>query len=262
MGDPTPKNAENPQLKPIGLLGTVLFMGIPGLLMLVLMRFGVPWATEAGLSQLVAFWVALYTPCLLVGVMALVCYRKDGHPMNWPAFRRRMRLESLSGKVWAIVLGTTVLCLFLENVVFASLPAFLAQFEVFAPPDWLNAPLNPLKEFDPAEFLGLALAGQWWVPVAYIPCLLINILGEELFWRGYLLPRQELRFGKWAWLVNGIFWIVLFHLSMPWIWLAVIPSLVLVPLAAQRLQSTWAPIVIHGMGNLLFLPVLIWGVVG
>ncbi|HMB62929.1 MAG TPA: CPBP family intramembrane glutamic endopeptidase [Eudoraea sp.] len=36
--------------------------------------------------------------------------------------------------------------------------------------------------------------------------LLLGAIGEELFWRGYLLPRQEKQLGKKAWVFNGLFW--------------------------------------------------------
>ncbi|MFP4323970.1 MAG: type II CAAX prenyl endopeptidase Rce1 family protein [Anaerolineales bacterium] len=45
----------------------------------------------------------------------------------------------------------------------------------------------------------------------YAVSLFGNIIGEELWWRGYILPIQERAFGKWAWLINGLLWIVVFH---------------------------------------------------
>jgi membrane protease YdiL (CAAX protease family) len=45
-----------------------------------------------------------------------------------------------------------------------------------------------------------------------------NIGGEELWWRGYVLPRQELGFGRATWVVHGILWSA-FHLFMqPTLW--------------------------------------------
>ncbi len=248
-------------LRPLGLFGSILFTAIPGLVCFATIHFGVPAAMEAGVSQLVAFHLALYVPCALLGLTAIIAYKRDGHPMQWAAFRDRMRLGSMSGKLWAITLGATLLVLILEDLLSPG-QKLLASIPLFAPPEWLAAPFNPLKPFDipVTHFMDTELAGQFWIPVAYIPCLLANILGEELLWRGYMLPRQELAFGKWAWLVNGIGWMWLFHMFIPWILLTVIPSMILVPWMAQRHKSTVIPIIIHGTGNTLLLALLLAGV--
>ena len=60
-------------------------------------------------------------------------------------------------------------------------------------------------------FGGMNMSGRWDIFAMMAVCLIVlNIGGEELWWRGIILPRQELAFGKWAWLVNGLLW-DLFH---------------------------------------------------
>jgi hypothetical protein len=47
--------------------------------------------------------------------------------------------------------------------------------------------------------MGIPLQRAWWILVYYAVVMLVcNIGGEELWWRGYVLPRQELAFGKAA----------------------------------------------------------------
>ena len=47
-----------------------------------------------------------------------------------------------------------------------------------------------LSQFGSTSFMGIPLKGQWWIPFYYLMVLLAgNIAGEELWWRGYLLPR-------------------------------------------------------------------------
>jgi membrane protease YdiL (CAAX protease family) len=41
--------------------------------------------------------------------------------------------------------------------------------------------------------------------------LLLNILGEEFLWRGLMLTRQEVVFGKYTWLVHD--WLGIFHIA-------------------------------------------------
>lgn len=61
--------------------------------------------------------------------------------------------------------------------------------------------------------MGIAIAGHWWILTYYIFILLcFNIAGEELWWRGYILPRQEAASGKIASLMHGLLWAA-FHLK-------------------------------------------------
>jgi len=91
---------------------------------------------------------------------------------------------------------------------------------------------------------------------------LTNIGGEELQWRGYVLPRQELAFGRSAWVIHGICWSV-FHLFMqPTLWDTIRMAITGLALSfvAQRTKSTWPGIVGHSFGNLSFFLSLISGV--
>ena len=40
-------------------------------------------------------------------------------------------------------------------------------------------------------------------------------MGEEILWRGVILPRQEVSFGKYAWIIHGFGW-GLFHIAFGW----------------------------------------------
>jgi membrane protease YdiL (CAAX protease family) len=113
------------------------------------------------------------------------------------------------------------------------------------------------SHFGPRDFMGIPLQGAWWIPVYYAVVMLVfNIGGEELWWRGYVLPRQELVFGNITWLVHGIAWSV-FHLFIqPTLWDTVRMAITGIALSfvAQRTKSTWPGLVGHGCGNLpLFL---------
>ena len=108
--------------------------------------------------------------------------------------------------------------------------------------------------------MGVPLHGAWWVLFYYAAIILVlNIGGEELWWRGYVLPRQELTFGKATWVIHGISWSA-FHLFMqPTLWDTVRMSITGVALAfvAQHTKSTWPGIIGHSFGNLpLFLSLL------
>jgi len=99
------------------------------------------------------------------------------------------------------------------------------------------------------EFLRQPPGWHAWVFVAWIPLFITNIVGEELCWRGYVLPRQEAALGGAAWLLNGIMW-CLFHWSFGWsVMLMLLPIALLLPWIVQRRRNTWVGIVIHAVFN-------------
>ncbi len=97
---------------------------------------------------------------------------------------------------------------------------------------------------------------------AWVPFFFFNIAGEELFWRGYILPRQEQAIGRWAWLVNGSLWAV-FHLAFGWSMLLMLaPIFVVLPWLVQRRRNVWLGIILHGVYNGVPSLLLALGVLG
>jgi membrane protease YdiL (CAAX protease family) len=119
------------------------------------------------------------------------------------------------------------------------------------------------EHFGPHDFMGIPLHAAWWIPVYYAATMFVcNIGAEELWWRGYVLPRQELAFGRATWIVHGILWSA-FHLFMqPTLWDTLRMSITGLALSfvAQRTKSTWPGIIGHSFGNLAFFLSLVNGV--
>jgi uncharacterized protein len=90
---------------------------------------------------------------------------------------------------------------------------------------------------DLAVFLGSTtgqawMSGNWiWFAVLVVQFVLNTALGEELLFRGLLLPRMG-AFGRADWLVNGVLFAA-YHLHVPW----VIPQTVLVDTFAEALPA-------------------------
>ena len=117
-----------------------------------------------------------------------------------------------------------------------------------------------LAQFSDHAFMGIPLHGSWWVAAYYALVLLVgNIAGEELWWRGYLLPRQELVHGTMTWIVHGILWAA-FHLFFQtnlWDMVRMIPTCCALTFVAQHRKNTWPGIVGHTFGNSpLFLQIV------
>lgn len=79
--------------------------------------------------------------------------------------------------------------------------------------------------------------------------LVFNIFGEEFWFRGYMLPRQERARGEYAWVLNGLLFTVL-HMWQKWNLLLLLPGALGAAYVVQRRRNTWILIVAHGIPNL------------
>ena len=105
------------------------------------------------------------------------------------------------------------------------------------------------------------LHGNWaWFAILVVQFALNTVLGEELLFRGLLLPRMRGAFGRWDWAANGVLF-ALYHLHVPW----AIPQTLLVDTFAvsflsTRYRSALLGIVAHSAQSLYF-SVLVLGLV-
>jgi membrane protease YdiL (CAAX protease family) len=208
-----------------------------------------PFLLGHGVPFFVGYLVCFQSlPFVFVLWLALHLYRKEGNGLTWQAFTRRMGLD-LNRKTVLAGLGLFVLAL-VTYVALQPVSRFLAAQPGLAPPAWFGPDLHPLKSGSPGTFMGMAVGGAFWAPVLYLLGWFFNIAGEELLFRGYLLPRMELKFAGKAWLVNAACWWV-WHVFWRWQLIALAPVIFVLPWVAQRTRSTVPGIIGHGMVNLI-----------
>jgi CAAX protease family protein len=89
-------------------------------------------------------------------------------------------------------------------------------------------------------------AWGWWVVV--IVLLVFNtVLGEELLFRGLLLPRMQGVFGRGDWVANGVLFTV-YHLHVPWVMPnTLVEGIFLEAYPSRRFQSAWMGIIVHSV---------------
>ena len=78
-----------------------------------------------------------------------------------------------------------------------------------------------------------------------------TILGEELLFRGYVLPRMNGVFGRRDWVANGVLFAV-YHLHMPWAIPATLLVTFIVSYPTQLYRSAWVGIAVHSAQSVLF----------
>ncbi len=213
-------------IKPMRLWQSFLFFLVPGLFGVFTQYILLPYIMRLGISEENAYNTAHLTVFVGLFLATSLALRAEGRPLRWASIKERLRLKRMDTMTWKWMLSFLVLYLILGFLLNTLALVVYEKFD-FRPPD--------------AD-----------VPLTNIPYLLIvfiaNIFSEEFWWRGYILPRQELEHRKYAWIVNGLLW-SLFHL---WKWWAV-PFMLLkqwmLPFVTQRTKNTTPAILIHLLSN-------------
>lgn len=104
--------------------------------------------------------------------------------------------------------------------------------------------------------------GAWWLlGIAIVNSVFNYFLGEELLFRGVLLPKMRGVFGKWDWVANAVLFGLL-HLDSP----LRIPKIMISTLAytwpSRRFRSIWFAIILHGIESLIVIGAVLSVVTG
>ena len=237
---------------------------------------------QYSLAKILGIWAAAALPMAALAwiVAPLVAARLDG-----PVPMARVLLVCLTvGLIWQFVL--VVLLIYWEQ---GSL-----RWSILKDALWLHSPRSPrtgrvggrlwlvlvpatllfwAEEFIPSfppvaghdfgSFLGshagqAFMSGNWgWYALEAVLVVFNTVLGEELLFRGLLLPRMRGAFGRWDWVANG-FLFAFYHLHMPW----AIPSTLLDTFAlaypSRRYRSTLIGIIVHSSQSVFLLAVTLY----
>jgi uncharacterized protein len=84
-----------------------------------------------------------------------------------------------------------------------------------------------------------------------------TVLGEELLFRGLLLPRMRAAFGKYDWVANGVLFTA-YHLHEPWVMPATLAEgIFLEAYPSRRFQSAWMGIIVHSLQSVFVIGVVL-----
>jgi membrane protease YdiL (CAAX protease family) len=286
------------EMRPAPVLVALLFFASSSILFFFFLYLILPLLRKAGVSWFFSYNIALVLPMAILLLASFIGYRFEGLQLSWPSIRHRFRLQSMKTSVW---LWAIALSIFMYGGRFSMVIAFtfgvcacvieyrnskrdlfisvggMTFFLIISWGIWQTEPflgkiilhdrpdsfLEFQQHFGPKDFMGIPLSGQWWLIIYYTVVLLVfNIAGEELWWRGYILPRQELANGKIAWLIHGLLW-ASFHLflqSTLYDLVRMFPTCCALSYVAQRSRNTWPGIIGHTFGNSPLLLQIIRGV--
>ena len=289
----------SPPVRPAPLCEAAVIFASTSLVFFAFLYLLLPFLRLHNVSWFATYNLVLAAPMFMLVGCALLAYHLEGRRLRWPDVRERFRLGKMSLETW---LWTAALSIFMLGGRYASLAAFIlvllalglerpaaskrtvnmalgvATFLALTWGLWQTQPilgriplhtLPPslrefLAHFAPTGFMGISLHGQWWIAFYYLFVLVFgNIAGEELWWRGYLLPRQETASGSVAWLLHGLLWAAfhLFFQATAWDMVRMMPTCCALAFVAQFRKNTWPGVVAHSVANSGFLIQIVQGIV-
>lgn len=190
-------------------------------------------------------WTAMIVGMMWQFVFSLIILRRELGGLHWPTVKERIRLngprDPRTGaprrRLWWWVLPAIA-----ANVVGGTLAAGLDSAWVSWLPGLAEPAYTRIEALADPQF-----EGQWWILGLALASLLFNyVLGEELLFRGVLLPRMSGVFGRWDWVANTVLF-GLYHVHKIWFWPSMIMSSFGYSWAAGRYRSFWMGVVVHGV---------------
>jgi uncharacterized protein len=190
-------------------------------------------------------WILMVVGMMWQFVVSLAVLRHELGGLRWPALKKRIWLniprDPRSGKprkvlfLWA-----------LPAVAAVGIGAYLGSWLDTAWTDWL--PFLHEPSYTNAQSLAdPKFQGQWWILGLALTSMLFNyVLGEELLFRGVLLPRMAGVFGRWDWVANSVLF-GLYHVHKIWAWPSMITTTFGLSWAARRYRSFWMGVIVHGV---------------
>src|SRR5215218_5963222 len=200
----------------------------------------------------VAFIKALLL-CITAGliwqfVLTLILTRREQGTLRWSRVRDALWLLSprdprsgrVGGRVWLWVIPFVLL--------FAIWEFF--GFDITGP---ANRDLVLFLDTRGEEFF----SGAWsWYAVVVAQLIFNSVLGEDLLFRGLLLPRMRGVFGRGDFVANGVLF-GFYHLHQPWSIPAALADVILTAYPTRRWQSVWMSIIVHSAQSVFVIFVIL-----
>jgi membrane protease YdiL (CAAX protease family) len=205
---------------------------------LLALAFGGPTALPRALI------LALVAGLAWISALTLWLVWREQRTLRWPVLREALWLRApvsprtgrKGGRVWWVVLPLSLL--FGAEQLVPGLPTPVSR--------------------DLGVFLGshaghTMLDGSWgWFALIAVMALLNTVVGEELFFRGLLLPRMQGAFGRGDWAANGVLF-ALYHVHVPWMIPSVLMDTFVLAYPARRYRSSLVSIAVHSSQSVVIL---------
>jgi uncharacterized protein len=185
-------------------------------------------------------------------VLVAILVWREQRTFRWSTIREALWLRSprsprsgrVGGRVWLLLIPLIV-AFASEELISGGIPTPA------------NRDMGAFLDSDAGQSF---LSGNWgWFGLILVLLVFNTVLGEELLFRGLLLPRMNDAFGRGDWVANGVLFAA-YHLHMPWAIPTSLLDTFILAYPTKRYRSAWIGIVVHSAQSLV-LAVLIFTLV-
>lgn len=224
-----------PQLKPMKVVESFVIFITFGIALFIFTRWFIPIKAETLGCEPVVAWFIVGAFGIFIPMFILSAYMLHKEGYHYSQFQyiceERLRFKKMSKQDWCYTLIGLICVGILSGIIVQILESQHIKVEA------------TFMKFEPLT------PGRYWILLVWIPFFFCNIMGEEVFWRGVMMPRQELFFGRYTWFIHGFGWF-LFHIAfgLP-VLLTTIPILFIQPYITQKTKNSWPGVIIHATLN-------------
>lgn len=248
--------------KQLSLVQILLAFAVPSAVATTGFRIVLPRLVEGGVNPIVGWSSMASIMLFLFGVGAVVLLKKDANEMA-VSLKERMCFKKLSGKQWLLSIGMLLGGMVLSGTVIAICKVLAVQPFIGVPeyyPFLLNPTIDPMTADMSVLSPGLDLRGAYFLIPLMILTLVLNIFVEDIYFRGYLLPKMN-RLGHKGWILNSVLFMV-YHIYQIWLWPQILIAALIFGYVTYRTKSVWPSLVLHMVINCLNVIALVALIMG
>jgi CAAX protease family protein len=211
------------------------------------------FAGEGHVPMAKALIVSLAIGMVWQFVLVATLVGREQRTLRWSTVRQALWLRSprsprtgrVGGRLWLVVIPLIVGFTLAQELV-----------AIVAAPEDRN--FATLIDSDAGKaFLDGAFG---WYALILVMFLFNTVLGEELLFRGFLLPRMNGAFGRRDWVANGLLFAG-YHLHVPWAIPGTLLEMFFTAYPTKRYRSAWIGIAVHSAQSvvlaILLLPLVL-----
>lgn len=225
------------------------------------------WIPQIQFSPVILYWIVVLLGMLWLFVLSLWALKNEAGEFNWLIIQSRIWLnpprspstgEPRPPLLWRIIphLFIVSITLSLAALILSLGPVLLNAFRISPLLPYFRIPSYAMA----TELTNPAFSGRWWlVGLALLSWPFIAFLGEELLFRGILLPKMNAVFGRWDWFANACL-SALYYLYLPWLVPFQLITSLIIARPTKRFKSFWVAAILRSVQAVGLLLIVLVGV--